>query len=127
MRRRSAVAQLTCSFITTVLGILLLEGIGRDLDPGASPPSRRADRADLDLFRAALPILRQVGTQMRTSDIKDLKSDGASLLPMIKVREWPVRRLTPQLYLLVEFNGLRTLGQQEIDDLVRYDTLSPSL
>ena len=64
---------------------------------------------------------------MRTSDIKDLKSDGASLLPMIKVRERPVRRLTPQLYLLVEFNGLRTLGQQEIDDLVRYDTLSPSL
>ena len=88
----------------------------------------RADPADLDLFRAALPILRQVGTQMRSSDIKDLKSDGASLLPMIKVRAIEGRRrLTVQLYLLVEFNGLRTLGLQEVDDLVRYDTLSPSL
>lgn len=38
-------------FINVVLSILLLEGIGRSLDP------------DLDLFSGALPILRQLGTQ----------------------------------------------------------------
>ncbi|KAF8898994.1 hypothetical protein BD779DRAFT_1486546 [Infundibulicybe gibba] len=36
-------------FINTVISILLLEGIGRQLDPG------------LDLFESALPILRQLG------------------------------------------------------------------
>jgi len=39
-------------FINTVISILLLEGIGRQLDP------------DLDLFKSALPILRQLGRQM---------------------------------------------------------------
>ena len=39
-------------FINTVISILLLEGIGRRLDPS------------LDLFKSALPILRQLGRQM---------------------------------------------------------------
>ena len=39
-------------FINTVISILLLEGIGRQLDP------------NLDLFKGALPILRQLGGQM---------------------------------------------------------------
>lgn len=39
-------------FINTVISILLLEGIGRQLDPS------------LDLFKSALPILRQLGRQM---------------------------------------------------------------
>ena len=39
-------------FINTVISILLLEGIGRRLDPG------------LDLFKSALPILRQLGRQI---------------------------------------------------------------
>ena len=39
-------------FINTVISILLLEGIGRQLDP------------NLDLFKSALPILRQLGKQM---------------------------------------------------------------
>ena len=66
---------------------------------------------------------------MRSSDMADLKTDGyASLLPMIKVRYDRLRSTdATQLYLLVEYNGLRTLGQQEIDDLVRYDTLAPAL
>lgn len=38
-------------FVNVVLSILLLEGIGRTLDP------------QLDLFKSALPILRHVGTQ----------------------------------------------------------------
>lgn len=39
-------------FINTVISTLLLEGIGRRLDP------------DLDLFSSALPILRKLGGQM---------------------------------------------------------------
>jgi aarF domain-containing kinase len=43
-------------FINTVISILLLEGIGRQLDPG------------LDLFKSALPILRQLGRQMSSQE-----------------------------------------------------------
>ena len=43
-------------FINTVISILLLEGIGRQLDPG------------LDLFKSALPILRQLGRQMSVQE-----------------------------------------------------------
>lgn len=43
-------------FINTVISILLLEGIGRQLDPS------------LDLFKSALPILRQLGRQMTTQE-----------------------------------------------------------
>lgn len=50
-------------FVNTVISILLLEGIGRQLDPG------------LDLFKSALPILRQLGRQMSTQEsIKQLPS-----------------------------------------------------
>lgn len=38
-------------FVNTVISVLLLEGIGRQLDPG------------MDLFKNALPILRQLGRQ----------------------------------------------------------------
>jgi aarF domain-containing kinase len=43
-------------FINTVISILLLEGIGRQLDP------------ELDLFKSALPILRQLGRQMSAQE-----------------------------------------------------------
>lgn len=43
-------------FVNTILSILLLEGIGRQLDPA------------LDLFKSALPILRQVGGRMGTKE-----------------------------------------------------------
>ncbi len=39
-------------FVNTVISILLLEGIGRQLDP------------NMDLFKSALPILRQLGRKM---------------------------------------------------------------
>ena len=56
-------------FVNTVISILLLEGIGRQLDPG------------LDLFASALPILRQLGGQMAT---RELPSNN--LGPLLKVR-----------------------------------------
>jgi len=51
-------------FINTVISILLLEGIGRQLDPG------------LDLFKSALPILRQLGRQMTTQELIAHKPSG---------------------------------------------------
>ncbi|KAH9486519.1 ABC1 family protein C21C3.03, mitochondrial [Psilocybe cubensis] len=58
-------------FVNTVISILLLEGIGRQLDPG------------LDLFASALPILRKLGGQVaaREGVTKDLpRSDFGALL-----------------------------------------------
>jgi aarF domain-containing kinase len=43
-------------FVNTVISILLLEGIGRQLDP------------NMDLFKSALPILRQLGRQLGTRE-----------------------------------------------------------
>lgn len=43
-------------FVNTVISILLLEGIGRQLDP------------NMDLFKSALPILRKLGRQMGTRE-----------------------------------------------------------
>ena len=57
-------------FINTVISILLLEGIGRQLDP------------KLDLFKSALPILRQLGRKMSTQESMTKLPSGhfASLL-----------------------------------------------
>nr|XP_018266279.1 Atypical/ABC1/ABC1-C protein kinase [Kwoniella dejecticola CBS 10117]OBR88437.1 Atypical/ABC1/ABC1-C protein kinase [Kwoniella dejecticola CBS 10117] len=62
-------------FINTVLSILLLEGIGRQLDP------------DMDLFKSALPILRQLGRQMGTKEAINAVPKG-NLLAMIKLWVW---------------------------------------
>lgn len=59
-------------FVNTIVSILLLEGIGRQLDP------------NLDLFKSALPILRKLGRQMSTSgevSMQNVQGIGA----MIKV------------------------------------------
>lgn len=46
-------------FVNIVIGILLLEGIGRSLDP------------DIDLLSASLPILRQLSAQSGAGFVKD--------------------------------------------------------
>lgn len=48
--------KMEADFVNTVISILLLEGIGRQLDP------------KLDLFKSALPILRQLGREMSTQE-----------------------------------------------------------
>jgi aarF domain-containing kinase len=61
-------------FINTVISVLLLEGIGRQLDP------------DLDLFKSSLPILRQLGRQMSAQEnVKDLPYSNFGA--MLKARE----------------------------------------
>lgn len=68
--------KMEADFVNTVISVLLLEGIGRQLDPG------------LDLFKSALPILRQLGRQMGTQDsIK--RMEKGSLVPFLKVNKLP--------------------------------------
>lgn len=68
--------KMEADFVNTVISVLLLEGIGRQLDPG------------LDLFKSSLPILRQLGRQMGTQDnIKHM--DQGSLMPFLKVMWFP--------------------------------------
>ena len=61
-------------FVNTVISILLLEGIGRQLDPG------------LDLFASALPILRQLGGQMATRETMMMDLPSSNLGALLKVR-----------------------------------------
>lgn len=72
-------------FVNTVISILLLEGIGRQLDP------------DMDLFKSALPILRQVGRQMGTKEALSAVPKG-NIWAMIKVSgDHPQSKMTEEL------------------------------
>ncbi|KAI0756836.1 ABC1-domain-containing protein [Daedaleopsis nitida] len=89
-------------FVNTVISILLLEGIGRQLDPG------------LDLFKSALPILRQLGRQMSTQEnMKQLPSGEVGAF--LKVWVW------------MEARELASAAFVNADDLVRYDWLTPAI
>lgn len=67
--------KMEADFVNTVISILLLEGIGRQLDP------------EMDLFKSAVPILRQLGKQLGTDQVlKQAGSmDASSLGNMLKV------------------------------------------
>jgi len=58
-------------FVNTVVSCLLLEGIGRRLDPS------------LDLFKSSLPIMRQLGRHVTAKDALEHAADIGS---MLKVR-----------------------------------------
>ncbi|KAI6136306.1 hypothetical protein F5141DRAFT_1073758 [Pisolithus sp. B1] len=89
-------------FINTVISILLLEGIGRQLDP------------TLDLFKSALPILRQLGRQMTVEEsIAHLPSDN--LGAFLKVWVW------------LEARQLASAAFVDVDDMVKYGWLTPSV
>jgi aarF domain-containing kinase len=88
-------------FVNTVLSILLLEGIGRQLDP------------DMDLFKSALPILRQLGRQMGPREAMAGVQTG-SIWAMAKLWVW------------AEARGV--MGEASaIDKWVKYDWLSPNI
>lgn len=84
-------------FVNVVLSILLLEGIGRSLDP------------DLDLFSGALPILRQLGAQSSGSLLR------SGDLSMVKV--WAGLEARKFLQASVE----------SVEMCVKYDQLSPNI
>lgn len=64
--------KLEADFVNTIISVLLLEGIGRQLDPS------------LDLFKSALPILRQLGRHMGTQENISRMEKG-SLVQFLKV------------------------------------------
>lgn len=87
-------------FVNVVLSILLLEGIGRSLDP------------DMDLFAGALPILRQLGAQAGGQGLKGLRNADFSMIKVwagLEARSW-----------------LRASVEQ-VESCVKYDQLSPNL
>ncbi|TIA94142.1 hypothetical protein E3P81_00351 [Wallemia ichthyophaga] len=93
--------KMEADFVNTVLSILLLEGIGRQLDP------------NMDLFKAAIPILRQLGKKVGTSG-SYAQVDKGNLGAMLKLWVWMEAR---------EFVS----SVNEMDECIRYDWLSPNI
>jgi len=68
----------------------------------------------MDLFKSALPILRQLGRQMTTPEsMKGIPSGNFGAL----LKFW----------MLVEARQLASAAFVNIDDLVKYDLLTPSI
>ncbi|CDK29835.1 unnamed protein product [Kuraishia capsulata CBS 1993] len=84
-------------FVTVVVAILLLEGIGRQLDP------------NLDLFASALPVLRQLGLQDGRMILKN--GDKISML---------------KVWLALEVRQFIHASIQDVHKLVKSDGLSPN-
>lgn len=93
-------------FVNTVLAVLLLEGIGRQLDP------------EMDLFKSSLPILRQLGGQMAVQELgSDAEEEGGggggggvgNWAAMIKIWVW------------IEARELVSGAVGSIDEMIRHD------
>ncbi|PHH51056.1 ABC1 family protein YPL109C, mitochondrial [Ceratocystis fimbriata CBS 114723] len=84
-------------FVNVVISILLLEGIGRTLDP------------DLDLLSSALPILRQVSAQ---SGAEMAKQGDFSVLLM---------------WVGLETRRFLQASVDDVESCVKYDLLSPNV
>ncbi|KAL1760906.1 hypothetical protein FB107DRAFT_269615 [Schizophyllum commune] len=92
-------------FVNTVISILLLEGIGRQLNP------------ELDLFKGALPILRQLGGQMA-------RADG----PGLSTRDLPSSNLAALLKVWVWLEAREFISSAIVnaDEMIKYDWLTPN-
>ena len=98
---RSHHVRLEGDFVNVVISILLLEGIGRTLDP------------DLDLFKSALPILRQLGAQGRgTSLLKNVREGDTSML---------------KVWVGLETRKFLQASADQVESCVKYDQLSPNI
>jgi len=87
-------------FVNVVVSILLLEGIGRQLDP------------ELDLFASALPILRQLGAQAgaRSAARNAYKTVAEGKLgPLLKTWAW------------IEARSFAATALAEMEGFIRYD------
>ncbi|EEP77755.1 conserved hypothetical protein [Uncinocarpus reesii 1704] len=85
-------------FVNVVISILLLEGIGRSLDP------------DLDLFKSALPILRQLGSG--TTLLKSVREGDTSML---------------RVWMGLEARSFVQASVSSVEWCVKYDQLSPNI
>ncbi|KAL2265943.1 hypothetical protein VTJ83DRAFT_5295 [Remersonia thermophila] len=84
-------------FVNVVISILLLEGIGRSLDP------------DVDLLSSSLPILRQLGTQSGREMVKE--GDFAML----------------KIWVGLETRRFMKASAEDVERCVKYDLLSPNV
>ncbi|EPS30828.1 hypothetical protein PDE_05780 [Penicillium oxalicum 114-2] len=85
-------------FVNVVISCLLLEGIGRSLNP------------DLDLFKSSLPILRQLGTG--STFLQTVRSGDTSML---------------RVWVGLEARGLLQASIESVERCVKYDLLSPNI
>ena len=97
---RSHHVRMEGDFVNVVISILLLEGIGRSLDP------------NLDLFKSALPILRQLGSSDPTAVLKNLKAGDFSLL---------------KIWVGLEARRFFQASAESVEMCVKYDQLSPNI
>lgn len=112
-------------FVNVVLSVLLLEGIGRQLDP------------NLDIFKSSLPILRRLGAISAMSGNADLLS-GQSVSSMVKVwvaleaREFVTASASDVCYTIIVSKTalqlvLLTSFFLQIKRLIKYDLLCPNI
>ena len=87
-------------FVNVVISILLLEGIGRALDP------------DLDLFKSALPIMRQLG-----------RSDPYAVLQGIAKGDFGLLKI----WVGLEARRFAQASAASVERCVKYDLLSPNI
>ncbi|KIX02405.1 uncharacterized protein Z518_08346 [Rhinocladiella mackenziei CBS 650.93] len=97
---RSHHVRMEGDFVNVVISILLLEGIGRTLDP------------DLDLFKSALPILRQLGSSDPGAVLKRFKEGDFSLL---------------KIWVGLEARRFFQASAESVEMCVKYDLLSPNI
>ena len=87
-------------FVNVVISILLLEGIGRALDP------------DLDLFKSALPIMRQLGRSDPYAVIQGIAKGDFGLL---------------KIWVGLEARRFAQASAASVERCVKYDLLSPNI
>jgi aarF domain-containing kinase len=97
---RSHHVRMEGDFVNVVISILLLEGIGRSLDP------------DLDLFKSALPILRQLGSSDPSAVLKSFREGDFSLL---------------KIWVGLEARRFFQASAESVEMCVKYDLLSPNV
>lgn len=90
-------------FVNVVLSMLLLEGIGRALDP------------QMDLLKSSLPMLRAVGAGAAMHATTTAQPNGGGTLSLLKV------------WLALETRQFVTSSIEVIEDCVKYDLLSPNI
>ncbi|KAF8466452.1 hypothetical protein BDZ91DRAFT_776554 [Kalaharituber pfeilii] len=103
-------------FVNVVIGILLLEGIGRSLNP------------DLDLCKTSLPMLRQLGAQ--TAQFATMKGqpttaedEGPTSLGEALRSAWPMVKV----WLALETREFLQTSVEDVERCVKYDLLSPNV
>ncbi|KAH0615113.1 uncharacterized protein H6S33_000749 [Morchella sextelata] len=91
-------------FINVILSILLLEGIGRSLDPG------------MDLLKSSLPMLRSIGAG-GGAGILGCNEEGSRGADLSFLKVW----------LGLEMRQFLNNSIESVENLVKYDLLSPNI